>query len=126
MHVPGIPLTFRKRLPNEALHGVRALDSVPTRPGVSIHTGTQLQNYRELIGEIRNERKVHKNSTLDDLRNWWRQKRVKATTARHRSLRSPCARLLRILEYDQNAGRRPLPRAPAVDSGSLLQVTPSE
>ena len=48
MHVPGVPLTYRERLPNEALIEVHALGSeLPTRPGVSIHSGTQLQNYKD-------------------------------------------------------------------------------
>ena len=69
MHVPGVPLTYRERLPNEALIGVHALDSVPTRPGVSIHSGTQLQNYKELEVKWGYESEVHKIRTFADLRN---------------------------------------------------------
>ena len=47
---------------------MHALDSVPTRPGVSIHSGTQLQNYKELEVKWGYESEVHKNRTFDDLR----------------------------------------------------------
>ena len=69
MHVPGVPLTYRERLPNEALIGVHALDSVPTRPGVSIHSRTQLQNYKESKVKWGYESEVHKIRTFADLRN---------------------------------------------------------
>ena len=48
---------------------MHALDSVPTRPGVSIHSGTQLQNYKELEVKWGYESEVHKIRTLADLRN---------------------------------------------------------
>ena len=88
MHVPGVPLTYRERLPNEAHIGVHALDSVPTRPGVSIHSGTQLQNYKELEVKWGYESEVHKIRTLADLRNRAERQRLGAcpsATVRYRS-----------------------------------------
>lgn len=96
MHVPGVPLTYRERLPNEAHIGVHALDSVPTRPGVSIHSRTQLQNYKELEVKWGYESEVHKIRTFADLRNRANRQRLgtalrpRSATARLRlAMRSP-------------------------------------
>ena len=48
---------------------MHALDSVPTRPGVSIHSWTQLQNYKELEVKWGYESEVHKIRTFADLQN---------------------------------------------------------
>ena len=67
---------------------MHALDSAPTRPGVSIHSGTQLQNYKELEEKWEYESEVHKIRTFDDLRNRTDRQRVDtcpSATVRYRS-----------------------------------------
>ena len=67
---------------------MHALDSVPTRPGVSIHSRTQLQNYKELEVKWWYESEVHKIRTFADLRNRANRQRLgtcPSATVRYRS-----------------------------------------
>ena len=59
-----------------------------TRPGVSIHSRTQLQNYKELEVKWRYESEVHKIRTFADLRNRANRQRLDtcpSATVRYRS-----------------------------------------
>ena len=101
-----------------------------TRPGVSIHSGTQLQNYKELEVKWGYESEVHKIRTLADL--WNRADRREGNALDHSELPfafgSLCARLavfhFRIKNNLNTDGRVHSPLAGSERFSDFVAISP--